>query len=148
MEPSPELRKRLGDMAAVNDQISRRAFRPKRPLRFALAFSLLLVVAAALAYKLFHRSGEQAIQLIPADALLIGTLDTNPSPAQAPVFARIARAIRARGLAEEADRAIGEMVEKSTLSTEIRPYISGSLAFAIMRSGRLANVDSGDAVVF
>jgi hypothetical protein len=97
---------------------------------------LLLVVGGTLAYRyLFQRPGEAAIQLLPADSLVVVTLDTTPSEQQAAVFRRISDAIRREGLDTQVDRLLADSLEKAPVSEKIRPYVKHSFAFAMWNTG-------------
>src|SRR6266550_1313263 len=93
-EPSEALQQRVAWLAERQDRElmvpSRRVIR----LRAAFAAGMLvLVLAGAMAFRyLFYRPGESAIQMIPADAISVITIDLQPSPMQVPVFKRISDA--------------------------------------------------------
>jgi hypothetical protein len=79
------------------------------------------------------RKGEAAIQLIPADAAVVITLDTHPSVTQIPTFKRIADAIRREGLAGEADRMISSAFDRSSIGLDMHRNLTNSFAFAALR---------------
>lgn len=91
------------------------------------AFAVLAVAA----YRFFsNRPGEAAITLIPDDASVVVTLDTNPSEQQVLAFKKINDALKDNGLAEKIDKAIGDMTNKSPIAKNLRPYLSHSFAYA------------------
>ena len=120
--------------------------RPRR-LRKALAFvglSAFVVAAGSVtAYRhYFRRPGELAANLIPADALAVVTLDTNPVPDQVALFKRIADAMQTAGLNDQLDSVFNDMdskpaqpgaapANKSALLRDVRPYISDNFALAL-----------------
>ena len=79
----------------------------------------------------FRRPGELAVNLIPADALAVITVDTNPAPDQVALFKRIQDTMKAAGLNDKLDEALGNMSDKSTLLRDARPYISDNYALAL-----------------
>ncbi|HZP80693.1 MAG TPA: DUF3352 domain-containing protein [Chthonomonadaceae bacterium] len=109
---------------------------PRHPggSRWPLLVILLFVVAGGvLAYRyLFTRPGEAAIQLIPADAAMVITLDTNPSPQQIPTFKRIADALKKEQADTQLDSFLTGMLQNSPVAKEIRPYIADSMAMALL----------------
>ena len=85
----------------------------RRPGKAILALTLLVCGAGAgsvMAYRhYFRRPGEQAIAQIPADALLVVTLDTNPGPDQVLLFKRIQDAVKTSGLNANLDEIMKQM---------------------------------------
>ncbi len=151
-EPSEGLKQRVAWIAERHDNPV-----PKRPARFRFiratgALALLVVVlGGTLAWKyLFGRPGETAIQLIPADAALVVTLDTTPSPAQAPLFLRLKRALESAHIDSKMNDMIKGAVEdaSSPISAEIRPYLTTNFAFAMLDMPRPGGHDNGQPVVF
>src|SRR5689334_20708697 len=91
--------------------------------RAPLLLVLLIIVAGGvLAYRhFFNRAGEAAIQLIPQDASLVVTLDTNPSPDQVSAFNRIKDAIKTEKLDSGFDEMLTGMFSNSKFGQEMRP---------------------------
>ena len=85
----------------------------RRPGKAMLALTLVLCAAGAssvMAYRhYFRRPGEQAISFIPADAMLVVTLDTNPGPDQVLLFKRIKDAVKTSGLNANLDDLMKQM---------------------------------------
>ena len=79
----------------------------------------------------FRRPGELAVNLIPADALAVITVDTNPAPDQVALFKRIQDAMKAAGLSDKLDEAFHDISDKSTILHDARPYISDNYAVAM-----------------
>ena len=119
-----------------------------RRLRKALAFvglSAFVVAAGSMtAYRhYFRRPGELATNLIPADALAVVTLDTNPAPDQVALFKRIQDAMKSAGLSDQLDGALQDMTGRpgapgnaaaadgSALLRDARPYLSDNFALAL-----------------
>ena len=109
--------------------------KPRR-LRSGLAFvglsAFVVVTGGVTAYRhYFRRPGELATKLIPADALAVITLDTNPAPDQVALFKRISDAMTTAGLTDQLDSAFHDMADKSMLMHDVRPYVSDNYALAL-----------------
>jgi hypothetical protein len=114
-----------------------------------LVILFLFIVGGAMAYRFFFkRPGEQAIQLIPGDAYIVVTLDTNPSPAQTPVFKRIHDAMEQEGLNKKLEDSVSDVVEKSPIVKEVRPYTSSSYAVAVLNKGTGKDAFDAQPVIF
>jgi hypothetical protein len=114
MEPAITVRRRRGAAKAA-----------------AVVGVLAVLVGGALAFRyLFNRPGERAVNLVPANAVFVMTLDTTPSPGQAPTFLRIQKALEAEGVTKEAEGALTEAMDKSPVAKEVRPYLGHSFAMA------------------
>jgi hypothetical protein len=97
-----------------------------------IAIVALLIVGGAFAYRyMFGRPGEAAIQLIPNDATFVMTLDSHPSPLQAPLFQRIGDAIRREKLDEEIDKAFTSMSNGMPVPKNITKELDNSFALAM-----------------
>ena len=117
----------------------------------ALVVLTALVAGGVLGYQyLFHRPGEAAIKLIPADARLVVTVDSTPSPGQALTFKRIADAIKREGLDTQWDKLMTSAAANSPLARDLKPYTLGSMAFATLkpRDATAQSGMSGDSAVF
>src|SRR5271154_3173636 len=80
----------------------------------ALLMLMLIGGVGVLAYRhFFQRPGEAAINLIPADALMVATLDTSPSPGQTLIFRRISDALHQEGIGPEFDRQVTSALSNS-----------------------------------
>lgn len=95
---------------------------------------LSLVAVGVIAYGayrlLFNRVGEAAIQLIPQDAVMVVTLDTNPSETQIPTFKRISDVLKAEGITDQIDKGLTDMFNRDPLGKDLRPYVTTNFAFA------------------
>lgn len=113
----------------MSDRISRKRLGAGK---VAVLGSVVALGALAFgAYKLFfQRPGEAAIQLIPADAQFVVTLDTNPSEMQVATFDRIYAALKREGIAEKVDEGLTDLFSKSPVGKEIRPLVATSFAMA------------------
>lgn len=122
-------------MLQVNPPIYRGAHRGKA--RFATLLVLTAMASGGVyAYRhFFHRGGEAATQLIPADALVVVTLDAVPSAGQVGVFKRIADACRAEHLDTTLEDMIGRAQGSSPLARDMRPFAVGSAAYALLKTG-------------
>src|SRR5437660_8043500 len=107
---------------------------PRRRFGRARLPALLLLVGATgsvLAYRhLFNRPGETAIQMIPADAMVVATLDTNPSPQQVVTFKRIEDALKREQADLQIDKGLTSALQDSSLGKELRPQLKTDCAFA------------------
>lgn len=100
----------------------------------AIVALLLVVGGCVLAYRhFFQRAGEAAANLIPADALLIVTLDLKPSPQQAPTFQRIHDAMQRESIDGQFDQFITSMLSNSPVGKDLRPYVTTSMAYATLK---------------
>jgi len=97
----------------------------------------LLLVAAALGvagyagYRIFfNRPGESAIALIPADAGVVMTLDTNPSPNQVHAYQTISESLKREGVDDKVSEGISGLLGKAGIAQEIRQYVKTSFALA------------------
>lgn len=94
-----------------------------------------LVAIAFGAYKvLFNRKGEAAIQLIPANADVVVTLDTSPSESQVMTFKKISDALEREGIADKIDDQLKSALNNSELGKELRPLLSTSFAYYLSKS--------------
>ena len=119
--------------------------RPKRTRlrthRGGTRLGTLLVLAAmgtggVYAYRhYFHRGGEAATQLIPADALVVVTIDAVPSANQVSVFKRIADACKSEHLDTTLEEMIGRAQGSSPLARDLRPFATGNAAYALLKTG-------------
>ena len=114
--------------------------------RFATLVVLVALAAGGVfAFRhFFHRGGEGAVQLIPADTLVVVTLDASPSPAQVPVFKHIMDTFKAEHLDAELEKAISNVQNSSPLARDVRPFVTGSLAYALLKTNA-ANTGAGTA---
>lgn len=115
-----------------------------------LAAMAMLSVLGFTVYKIFFdRPGEAAITLIPADADIVITLDTNPSARQVATFARIARELEEQGILDKVDQFLTIFVDQNPVIRQIRPNVAKSLAMAAwMPPGGFDKGGEPDAAVF
>ncbi len=104
---------------------TRGVFAPKGLIPVAAV--AVAAVGGVAVLQLLARSGEAAVRMIPADAVVAVTFDTAPSPAQVPLFNRIKSAFEDSGLEDLVDGGLFGMDESGVLS-EIRSHIKGSFA--------------------
>jgi hypothetical protein len=148
------LRQRVALMAQNTERTERTITRRHLPLRLARGLAAMalisLIAGGTLAWRYyFGRAGETAIQLIPADAALVVTLDTTPSAAQTPLFLRIKNALQTAHIDQEVDGAVKGLMqdESSPISASIRPYLTTSFAFAMLNVPTSGSMDEGKPVV-
>ena len=112
-----------------------------RALRFALVAVATLAVLGFAAYRfLANRPGEAATALIPADADVVITLDTNPSQRQLAAFLKITAALEKQGIAKKLDEMFSQALEGKPIAAEIQPHLQKSFAVAIwMDEGKAAD---------
>lgn len=92
----------------------------------------ILSVLGFTVYKIFFdRPGEAAISLIPSDADIVMTLDTNPSSRQIATFQKIADALKREGILEKVDDLLTMTLDQNPAVRQIRPKISKNLALAV-----------------
>lgn len=105
--------------------------------KVAVLLGVVALVAIAFgAYKiLFNRSGEAAIQLIPADAKVVFTLDLSPSESQLATFKKISDALEREGIADKMDEMLSNQFDGSPLGRELRPLLARSFAACWLPSG-------------
>jgi hypothetical protein len=105
------------------------------PVLVGLSVALIVIVAAIIGYRhFFNRPGEKAVALIPADALLVATLDTNPSPTQLMTFQQIEKALKREGIDGSLDKwltANASSDKGGKFFSQFRKYWNKSLAFAL-----------------
>lgn len=103
-----------------------------RALRLALVGAAALAVLGFAAYQfLSGRPGEAAAALIPYDADVVVTLDTNPSERQLPVFLKITAALKQEGITEKLDELLSGALEGKPLGAEIQPHLQKSFAIGV-----------------
>ncbi len=91
----------------------------------------VLGVGGFAAYKyMFARPGENAVALLPADADVVITLDTNPGPAQVKAFKAIGDALNREGVSGKITSGLSSFLGKQGVAEELRPYIKDSFAGA------------------
>jgi len=92
----------------------------------------ILAVAGVNAYRTFFaRPGEDALRLVPKDALMVATLDLSPSPQQALVFKKIEDALAKHGMDKQLDGSLLDLVAAGSPALEqLRPYGTRAGAFA------------------
>src|SRR4051794_38703699 len=98
-----------------------------------VALLCLLAAGAAFHHFLAQRPGEAALRLIPRDALLAAALHTRPSPDQVTLFRRIHASMAREHASASLERAIVEATRDAPAAQEVRPYLDGSFAFALLK---------------
>ncbi len=100
--------------------------------RIAIGTALVASLSAAVAFKtVFARPGESALRLVPADALVVGTIDLSPSPGQTLAFKKIDDALKRNGLDSAVQGGVAEILEKATAMADVKPYLLRSVAVAL-----------------
>lgn len=103
-------------------------------IRVGIAAAAVAVLGTAVAFKaIFDRPGETALRLVPADALMVGSIDLSPSPNQAMVFKKIDDALARHGLDKQIDGALTDVVAQGPAAEKIRPYSKRGGAFAMLK---------------
>ena len=107
--------------------------------RTLLAATVVATLATAYAFKtIFARPGEAAFRYVPADAVLIASIDLSPSPQQALAFKRIDDALDRNAMTRFAEASVLDIFSKPSPATEaLKPLIlrNGALAL-IPRQGQ------------
>ncbi|MEM4408918.1 MAG: DUF3352 domain-containing protein, partial [Candidatus Caldarchaeum sp.] len=106
-----------------------------------LAITTVVAVAGVAVLNLFHRTGEAAVKLMPADAVLVVSFDNTPSPAQAVLFNRIGDAIKSSGMDRWIDDLLSQWDKGTGVLAELRSYVQGSFALAVFPSEDMKKPD-------
>jgi hypothetical protein len=89
--------------------------------------------AATYAYKtFFQRPGEGALRLMPAETMMVATVDLSPSPAQTLLFKRIDDALARNDMADALQGSIIDLIADNAAGKAIRGYAQRSGAIAIL----------------
>lgn len=117
--------------------------------RIGLAFGAVAVIGTAVAFNtIFARPGEDALQLVPSNALMVGSLDLSPSPTQALVFKKIDDALTRNGLDKKLDSALTDLVTQGSTADKIRAYAKRGAAFAMLPPEKSSgSFDPGESAV-
>ncbi len=95
-----------------------------------VALAGVLVGGGVFAYKvLMPRRGEAGIVLLPAEAMIVVTLDTNPSERQALTFKNISAALQQEGIPKRFDSMLSSAFKQAPHFEEIRPHLTNDFAF-------------------
>ncbi len=99
-----------------------------------LAASVIATGAVtAYAFKtIFQRPGEGALRFVPANALMVATLDLSPSPQQALVFKKIDDALARNELAGKLDASIIDVMATGEAAKDLRDLTLRSGAVAML----------------
>lgn len=104
-------------------------------LVLAVVGTAALVGGGTIAYKyVFARTGELAASLLPADAMLVVTIDTNPSERQLKTFTEISDVLKAAKFGENLDFMTDKLIKNDQLASKLRPYLTQNMAFGGWRS--------------
>ncbi|MGV3618443.1 MAG: DUF3352 domain-containing protein [Fimbriimonas sp.] len=103
-------------------------------VRAAVGATLFASLAGALAFRsLMARPGEAALRLVPANAVIVATLDLSPSASQVIAFKRIDDALARNGLNGFMESSLIDMFEPSAKGREaLRPLVLRNGAVAIL----------------
>lgn len=117
--------------------------------RIGLAVGAVTVIGTAVAFNtLFARPGEDALQLVPGNALMVGSLDLSPSPTQTLVFKQIDDALSRNGLDKKIDSALTDLVTQGSTADKIRAYAKRGAAFAMLPTEKTGEAfNPGDSAV-
>lgn len=118
----------------MNNRV-RGIFSPKIAIGVA-AFASVGIGTVAV-YKMLERSGESAIRMIPADAALVMSLDTSPSPSQVRLYNEISQAMKDSGVNDFVDKLLAQADGGKGAFKSLRAQVKGS--FAIGAWGNLAS---------
>ena len=100
-----------------------------RPLALVVAFGVL--ATALYAYRhVFQRPGEEAISLVPADAVVVASFDLTPGPDQVAFFARLAKAMHDEHLDDPFQTVLKNSTHDHGLFSALRPQLGVSYAAA------------------
>jgi Protein of unknown function (DUF3352) len=100
--------------------------------RIALGSIAVLSVTGVLAFRrVFDRPAEGALHLIPADALMVATVDMVPSPGQTLAFKHIDDTLAKHDVQKFMERGITSLLEPGPIAEELNPYLTRSAAVAL-----------------
>ncbi len=112
--------------------------------RVAIGSAIIVSLGAAYAFKtLYARPGEAAIALIPANALVVGSVDLSPSPQQTITFKNIDDALARNGLDKYSNKSVLDIIEHSPMADELRPFALRNAAFAGLPKDAAKGVSGG-----
>lgn len=113
---------------------------PKNPwkARVLLGTTVIASVAGISAFRiLFARPGEASLRLVPANALIVATVDLSPGPNQVLAFKQIDDALERHGAKNKLESSLIDLFEPTAKGREaLRPLVlrSGSL-FVVPKEG-------------
>lgn len=111
--------------------------------RLALGTTAVATLAGAYAFRtLTARPGEDALRLVPADAVVVATLDLSPSASQVIAFKKIDDALARNGLNGFMESSLIDMFEPSAKGREaLRPLVlrNGAVAILPVTSGKFGD---------
>ncbi|MEZ0326395.1 MAG: DUF3352 domain-containing protein [Fimbriimonas sp.] len=117
-----------------------------RRVGYKIAFGVTLFASLGVAYAfktIFARPGEAALRFVPADAMMVGTLDLSPSPAQALAFKHIDDAMDRNGMNRFVETSVLDIFSKKSAATDLlRPLVQRSGAIALLPY-KTANGETG-----
>ncbi len=120
-------------------------------LKIAFGLTLAASIGAAYAFKtIFARPGEAALRFVPADAMMVGTLDLSPSPAQALAFKRIDDALDRNSMNRFVETSVLDLFSKKSAATDLlRPLVqrSGAIALLPYKTASDPNATAGLALI-
>jgi len=82
----------------------------------------------------FARPGEGELQLVPASALIAGSIDLRPGPAQAMTFKNIDDSLSRNGVKEPMERSFIELIDPSPEGKELAQLATRSAAACMLES--------------
>lgn len=98
-------------------------FSPK--IAIGLAAFASLGIGTVAVYKMLERTGESAIRMIPADAALIVSLDTSPSPSQVRLYNEISLAMKDSGMNDFIDNMLAQADGGQGALKTLRSHVKG-----------------------
>lgn len=111
--------------------------------RLAIGSAAFASLAGVYAFRtLTARPGEDALRLVPANAVMVATLDLSPSASQAIAFKKIDDALARNGLNGFMESSLIDMFEPSAKGREsLRPLVlrNGAVAILPVDSGKLGD---------
>jgi hypothetical protein len=98
----------------------------RRRRRIALGIVLGTAVIGSLAgaialREVFARPGEAALRLVPADSIVVASIDLSPSPSQALAFKHIDDSLSRNGMAKYLETSLLEVIDQSKTTEELKP---------------------------
>ena len=111
------------------------SIRRRRRLVFGVVVGTTVFMSLAGAYALrtlFARPGEGALRYVPAEAVVVASIDLVPSPTQALAFKRIDDGLSRNGQDKILEKSILEVLDHSKAAEGLRPLVLRSGAMCIM----------------
>src|SRR5476649_150128 len=112
--------------------------RSRRRLALGLAVVTVVIVSLAGAIALrevFARPGEAALRYVPADSIVVASIDLTPSPSQALAFKHIDDSLGRNGMGKYLETSFLDLLDKSNATEGLKPLVLRNGALCVTPSG-------------